>query len=560
MKTKTLIALLLGVGLSAGSAVFAQDVLMEIQMTVSDAGVEAVREAQEAPAPVAKKNLSPLRELQNIAREHKWRTGWDGERKRFIAIVSDTVDSDNPATDKDFFLKREAASRRAYLRAKTKIIEFFNQEMSASDSIFTPGTDIRAKFEEEMTAYETKMAEEKEKLAKLVERYNRAEAAELRGTTISDRLNDLMVAIIKKLDETYNADAQDEKLKAELAEAKKNLEEQMAVLAKIKKEAEESRKSLVREQVSEVTTMASMPLYGATVLMQLEGYDQKYQVAMIVVWSAALERAARAVVTHEPFKLTPKPDAPSLDEWLEKQDFSCMIGPRTFLDKDGNRIFLGIAADECNDKMDSVAQQQAQDFAALRAGAATMFSVKGDVEAYKCAKLMVNTYRNALTGEAQEKAMKSVETNISQNLAIKSNSGLQPVLEDNFVHAITNREIYVAVYEIDPTSVQEALEGERINYATKIQDERRQSLEAGRKQANEAAVNAARNRQDDIRSGAARQGQALSEELQRREAEKSGSGTGVKIIETTPAGTPEKKENQPTRGVFGGDVIIDEDF
>ena len=123
MKQKTLIALLLGIGISAGSIALAQEVPAQ---TVSDAGVEAVREAQETTAPAPQKKMTPAKVLKSIAKEKKWSEGWDAKKRRYITIVSETVNSTNPATDADFFIKREAAARRAYLSAKAEIIEFCN--------------------------------------------------------------------------------------------------------------------------------------------------------------------------------------------------------------------------------------------------------------------------------------------------------------------------------------------------------------------------------------------------------------------------------------------------
>ena len=236
-----------------------------------------------------------------------------------------------------------------------------------------------------------------------------------------------------------------------------------------------------------------------------------------------------------------------------------MIGPRTFLDKDGRRWFLGISADECGDDMDSVAQEQAQDFAEMFAKSTTAFSVMGDVESYKTAKLMVNTYRNALTGEAQEKAMKSVETQLRQTLEKKSIRGMQPVHGENHVHAIANREIYVAAYAIDSNSAEAALEGEIENYATKLQDEVHQSVEKGRKAVNEAAVEAVKNRSEDVASGAAQQGEALKQELDKRNAERNPPRTRVQGQEPAPADKTEKPTG-PTRGIFGGDADVSDDF
>ena len=553
MKQKTLIALLLGIGISAGSIALAQEVPAQ---TVSDAGVEAVREAQETTAPVPQKKMTPAKVLKSIAKEKKWSEGWDAKKRRYITIVSETVNSTNPATDADFFIKREAAARRAYLSAKAEIIEFCNTEMDAKDMLFVPGTDINAVFDKELKEIEANLVEEKEKLAKILDRYDRAEAAQLRGTTFADRLDDLIVAIIKKLDEEYNAGANDEKLKAELEAAKKNVEEQKAKVRKIEQEAEALKGSLVQEQSSAISTMASMPLYGATVLMQVEGFDEKYSVAMIVVWSEALERAARAIVTGEPFKLTPKPDATKLDDWVEKQNLASMIGPRTFLDQDGSRWFIGISAAEYNDDMGSVAQRRAKTFAEQFAKSATAFSVMGDVESYKSAQMLTKTYQNGKAPE-QEKAVMATEEKISQTLENKTIRGLQKVASDTVDHPITDREMYVAVYAIDSTSAQDALAIEKENYSTKIQQERYQTIEKGRNAVNQAAVEAAKNRPEDFKKGASEQSQALSQELEKRESEKQGAGINIKP--TTPSTKP-TKPTEPNKGIFGGDSDVSDDF
>lgn len=553
MKQKSLIAILLGLGLSAGTIAFAQEVPAQ---TVSDAGVEAVREAQETPAPAPQKKVTPEKVLKSIAKEKKWAEGWDAKRKRYISIVSENVDSDNPATDPNFFLKREAAARRAYLSAKAEIIEFCNTEMDAKDMLHVPGTDINAAFDKELKAVEASLVEEKENLAKILDRYNRAEAAELRGTTFGDRLEDLLVAVIKKLDEEYDADANDEKLKAQLEEARKNLEEQRAKVRKIEEQAEALKGSLVQEQSSATTTMASMPLYGATVLMQVEGFDQKYKVAMIVVWSEALERAARAIVTGEPFKLTPKPEASSLDEWIDKQNLANMIGPRTFLDKDGNRWFIGISAAEYNDDMNSVAQRRAKTFAEQFAKSMTAFSLMGDVESYKSAQMLIRTYQNG-NEPPREQAVATTEEKISQTLQNKTIRGLQKISSDTVDHTISNREMYVVVYAIDSTSAKDALAIEKENYATKIQQERYQTTEKGRNAANRAAVEAAKNRPDDFKKGQTEQAQAINQELQKRESEKKDSG--IKIEQSAPSTKPSKPA-ESTRGVFGGDTDVSDDF
>ena len=154
--------------------------------------------------------------------------------------------------------------------------------------------------------------------------------------------------------------------------------------------------------------------------------------------------------------------------------------------------------------------------------------------------------------------MKSVEVKIRQELDKKSTSGMHGVYTDNCEHAIANCDIFVSVQNLDLLSAQGAQKAEALNYATKIQDERYQASERGRRAVNTGAAEAAKNRPEDILRGATEQGEVLKQELDKRNAEKNPAGE-IKVREQAPVNKPENKA-EPGRGIFGGDADVSDDF
>ena len=567
MEKKRLFVTLLGAGVVAAAPwnSFAQENQAAAQpaaeqaapaQTVSDGGVEVMQQVQDMPPVPAKKTAKNARQaLTNAIKARKWKTGWDAKKKRFIVIEAAEVDTADPARDAQFIQLRDAAIKRAILQAKAKIIEFCNTKMDAMDMVHTPGTDVNKQLGAEAASIEAALVAEKNALAGILDRYNKAEAAELRGTTFADRLDDLLAATIKKIDSNYNKNEKDEKLKARLAEAKKNLENQKYKIAQLQKKAKALKGSLKRSQSSMVATMAAMPLYGASAIMQTESYDGKrYQVAIAMVWSVALERSARAIVTGEPFKLKPKANGKSLEEWLSKQNLATLVGPRQFIDKDGRRWFLGACARDYSDDLDEVDREKNKDIAEQFAKSVAAFSVMGDVESYKAARQEVRTYKNGKEPSSTQVA-ESLEKKLTQTIAGKTIRGLQEVAGEEVEHPISGKTIYVSVYAIDPTAAQAALAIERINYATRIQHERHETVERGRDAANRAAVQAAKNRPEDFQKGYKGQTKALNKELQsRKPAPARKKGVQMQITPT------EKKDAKSTKGVFAGDTDVSDDF
>ena len=550
-----------GIGLLCSAQVYAKDNVttktVVPKQVVSDEGIEAVRVAQEAsPAPVGKKFKNANALLREQLKANNWKQGWDKKKQRIIVIENAEFKTDNPTKDKDFFIKREQAVKKAYLTAKVDIISTINQEMSAIDIVSMPGSDINKKLGAERDQLDKEIAKEKEELAQLLEKTNKAEADMLRGTTFGERLNDMMVALIKKLDAEYDKNEWDEAKRARFEELKKQLELSTKRYSDLQGKADAMQASVRERQESAVETMASMPLYGSSIIMQTESLNDKngfYQVAVMFCWSMAMERAARAIVTGEEFKIKPSANAMSIDDWLETQNLATMIGPRQYLDAEGNRWFLGISARPYDDNLTPTQRRDNVRLSKQYAEQMAAFCLWADVEGYKMAKTVIES-------RGDEKSQKDIvaETyseRLTQLFRNKHIPGIEQKFDGELEHPITGTTVYVTVYGISSDSAKELLEIEKANYATKVMDNRHQAEERGRDAANKEAAKESENRAEDFQKGYNKQEQTLNGELQKRQPVINNAEVPSSNGKENP-----KKDKEAKSGVFGGDANVKDDF
>jgi hypothetical protein len=399
------------------------------------------------------------------------------------------------------------------------------------------------------------IAKEKEELATLLEKTNKAEADMLRGTTFGERLNDMMAALIKKLDSEYKKNERDEAKIARFEALKQQLEVSKKKYAELEDKAEAMQATVRERQESAVESMASMPLYGAAAIMQTESWNEgngQYQVAVMFCWSMVMERSARAIVTGEEFTVKPSANAKSVQDWLEDQNPATMIGPRQYIDNEGNRWFLGISARAYDDDLASSERRKNKQIADLYAQQMAAFCVWADVESYKMAKTAMESRGNEKV--QRDIVAESYSEKLTQSFQNKKIRGMQRLYSEEVEHPITGGTIYVAVYGINPNDAKTALEIEKINYATAVMDNRHQTVERGRDAANKAAVKASKNRAEDFQKGYNQQEKNINGELQKRQPAKK----GVEVLNNGKADT--KKEKKSTSGAFSGDTDVDDNF
>ena len=242
-------------------------------------------------------------------------------------------------------------------------------------------------------------------------------------------------------------------------------------------------------QMSAVETMAKMPLFGATVIMQTESWDSssgKYQLAILLCWSMELERMARAIATGEDVRLKPSANSLDIHDWLEKQDLATMIGPRQYVDKEGRRWFLGVTARPYSENLPSVKRRQNKNSVELFAQQMAAFSLFADVEGHKLALSAMET-GTAEGGNEAAVAEGSAER-LTQAFQNKKIRGLQRLAEEEVTHPITGEQIIVAVYGVNASDAHIALAVEKIIFATAVKANQHQAVERGRDAANQAAL------------------------------------------------------------------------
>lgn len=522
----------------------------------SDGGTEAVVEAQETSTPAEPfKDASKV--LAEVAKAKKWTQGWDRKKGRMIVLESAEFITKDPSTDKKFFTLRDLAAKKAVLKAKVGIIETFNAEMSGADMLDMPGSDVEKELGAERQAVADALEAQKLVLIQLLAKTDAAEAEALRGTTFGQRLDDMMSACIKKLDDDYNANQHDEASKARYEALKAEYAKARTAYKELKDKAEKMNKEIKSKQTSFVRKEARMPLYGASVIMQTESWDKttgRYQVAVLVTWSKVLEEAARAIATGNEYKTNP--GKKSISDWLADQDLGSMVGPRQYVDDEGNRWFIGISSRRYASSMNSTAREKARDLAEMSASQMAVFCVYADLESFKEAKAVVETRGDAdEESEEEDVAAESMAKKLSQTFQKKKVNGLQQLASEEAENAISGETVFVKVYGINANDAMEALKMEDLNIATKIEDNRHQTELRGRDAANAAAIKASENRPEDFQRGAQKQAGVLSEELQKRNPPKKAPivqrGSSVK---KTPGSV------QSTSGTFGGDADVSDDF
>ena len=576
MEKKKLFATLLGVGLAVGTPWqgFAQEQaapqqtaeqpadapVAEPPQTVTDAGVEAVREAQETEVPEATRE-DAASVLEKLMEKKGWTRGWDDRKKRFIAIGSAEFKVANPAKFNGLQMRRRLATMDAILQAKANIIQFLRQGMSADQQIIVPGTDLNKAMNAEVENLMDQVNRQKEVLADLLEKKDRAEADKLRGTTFGDRLDELMVATIKKLDKEYTGKEKDKALAARYEEAVKIYKAEYAHYQELVKKANASRKNLVETQKNSVKSMAAMPLFGATAVMQTESWDEDgtYQVAVMVVWSNVLERAARAIVTGSPFKIKKSSSSLTVQEWLREQDVATMVGPRQYIDKNGVRWFLGIASESVNRKLHPRTRNNNKTRARLFASQEALLSVTADLNAQQAAEDLLKVYDAGKDANGSADFSENMANDMNRNLRAKVENfvirGGQILFERTVKHPISGDDIHVVVYGFNPNHVAPALAAWTRNYATKTQALRYQTVERGRQAAVDDQVRKATNDPKDFQKGYNKQTKRFNKELQSRRPKQT---RGTKVYNKG-----KQKNNAPaksTAGTFGGDVGVSDDF
>jgi len=469
---------------------------------------------EQAPLSVPGKDASEI--AKDYLRRKGLKRGWDDERQRAITLGVAVFDSEDPAYDDTYITARSLAAMEAKLEAKAQLIEFFRTTMSAFNYAMIPGSDLSTKLEKERNQIERKLKAQQESLAKLLEEEDVAEAENLRGATLEDRLLSLIDASIKKLDETYSAAEIAEGKKKKFDRAKKRVEEAKQDLAEVEAQLSEIGDSLKKELRSGVETIAQMPLFGATTIAQFESWDddrEVYKVAVVMLWSIKMEKIVRAMIKGEEMKVPP--GKISRDKYLNDQNWCTSLGGRRFRDDKGDVWFIGIAAADIGET--AVEEEGARGEAASFAMQEVAMAIFSDMSSHKAAERMSQTQK--IGKKNQTVAGSSYAKELHEQIRSRDISGLQLLHDTECIHPISDRKLTIQIYGLNQTGAIAAMWAEEETYVTAVLDANVQQALKGHKQGLEGELAKAKG-QNNVESAAA---EASSQRVQDKvEAELSG--------------------------------------
>jgi hypothetical protein len=542
-----------------------------------DGGSEAVAAFQDGTVE-APRGLSPSEKagnvLRKLARGKGFKIGgWDDEKNRIMVITrtGDAMDSFDP----DFLEKREALAIETSLLAKARIIESFSTTASAENILSVPGNPIANQLKAEQKqlkdmekrAQQQYMEAQKE-TSVLMEAYDQARADELRGVTFGDRLNALLEASIRRLDETFDSQQIADDKKQRLDRIKKRLErasdideQRQTLLESVQEKIAALQGEVKKETKSSIETVSSMPLFGATTLMQVESYDDvdgQYDIASLVVWSPKLELEARGILIGEG-KGTPRKNKISIDEWLDKQNLASMVGARRYLASDGSTNFMGISAVEY-DPDDAGAYSMLEEQAILWAKQAAILSLTASVESVKSAERLKRDVIGA-DGKTESKINKSFSADIQESVKDVTIRGLETLRIEETIHEPTGKNVIVAVANVNSALAVKASSLMADTYATLKEVNADQSFIKGEEAGMRAEAAKTANNQEIFNAGAAAGANQVAAEYDSRERPRSASnarsgGQGDEATkEAKVSGT-----GQGQSGSWSGDVEVDDDF
>lgn len=541
-----------------------EEVVAQVAMSpeVPKAAQEAVRMQQAAFAGEAPFVSASQMVTNTVVNKLKLKTGFDPSNRTVIVVATAKARYRNPSRDRDFIDKRNMKALEAYLMAKADIIRAINVDFEGLDRSITVSEDESSKspIEQEFIAARVRLTEQQDKLADLLDAFDKEEAEALDNMQLTRRSLDQVAALDKKLSGPADATSLTAEQIAKRDAASKACSEFKKQLAALDDLAGKLPKKSDNEMKSDVKVTADMPLLGATVVTQSESWDKttkEYQMSLAVVWSAKLQQRAERCLSGDfspDGKVDPKKG--TIQDWMTKQKLDAMVGPRRFVDKDGRNLFIGIAAASLD--IPIAKQKGAKRFADVVAFNFVACSLLSDVKAFTHAKSHMSEYSDEFTEEESQKFAKSLYDEIVQTTG-GNLQGCVPLSQFavEYTHPISRKPIYVVPYYLDPDLSKDAKKLMEDSYAamgraTKAM-QRRQGMHEGQRQ----ALRQVRESKEEFNAG----------------VKEGFLGVQGKVNPPKPAGArhsvvPQVQGSKPKKpaaggsvgGVHSGDVDIDTDF
>ena len=405
--------------------------------------------------------LSKTKSSARLAKDFLKSVGLNKGDNGDIFIAVGTAYIEHKKFRKGFQLKRRLLVSEALLNAKQDFIEFMRTKMSAKDVITQPETPFTTEFDELVESTEMQVMDAFDNYVSALAKVDAASAQKIENIeyaliakegiigAIKKELPDLDTGAIRK--KVEKADA---KIAKDLSDARIELNKSEQALNKVKAELKKIKGKLLKENTSVVETISEMNVVGLFPIANFESWDgNQYQTTIICIWSTKEEKRARAIFAGKNFKV--EPSNLSLNDYLERQDWSSAQGMRKFTDNEGNFWLLSISSAMIKGSSGS-AMNRTIGLAQNNAKKQLVYSLYSDAKSKEKAKEKMQE----LAGEDENTVDVQTASNFSkeliqafQDLEIQGNS---EVFDTEAIHPISGQKIYVSIYGISTESVAKA--------------------------------------------------------------------------------------------------------
>lgn len=515
------------------------------------AEMQQVQAEEVAPAQTAKEAIE-----EYFNSKENWSKGYDEEADRII--VSDFIEFDvkNPKVSADFINRRKEKMSELMLKAKAKIIETIMSKMSGSRILDVPGNPIAKQLEKEQKEMNKALQAARDDLAKLDA--NLAEALSARDGLTASELVAVISSWFTKADKENIAEKFDADKKEAYANAKADFEAATAKYKELAEKAEALKGTISKKMETSLSRVSAMPIYGCTVLQQAESITEKngrykYQIAILYSWSGEMMKASGEILKGEAVKF--KPGKKSMKEWIagkaRKGALAQWIGPRQFIDNNGNMWFLGIACAAIDD--DSDTSEANREAAELEAASEVMFALYSDATSSKTLNKLMRTKVGA-NGEKETQVFKDFSKSQSESFKDIQISGNAELWSGTVRHEPSGLDMHVVVNGVNSGSVRALKDIQARAVSLGVEVNTYQEMERGRQDQLRNSFEASKNNAAARTAGAA----AASADLKAKAAARAAAKKPA-AVNTFKESANQSKSNTKGKLRRGTQIITDDD-
>lgn len=515
------------------------------------AEMQQVQAEEVAPAQTAKEAIE-----EYFNSKENWSKGYDEEADRII--VSDFIEFDvkNPKVSADFINRRKEKMSELMLKAKAKIIETIMSKMSGSRILDVPGNPIAKQLEKEQKEMNKALQAARDDLAKLDA--NLAEALSARDGLTASELVAVISSWFTKADKENIAEKFDADKKEAYANAKADFEAATAKYKELAEKAEALKGTISKKMETSLSRVSAMPIYGCTVLQQAESITEKngrykYQIAILYSWSGEMMKASGEILKGEAVKFNP--GKKSMKEWIagkaRKGALAQWIGPRQFIDNNGNMWFLGIACAAIDD--DSDTSEANREAAELEAASEVMFALYSDATSSKTLNKLMRTKVGA-NGEKETQVFKDFSKSQSESFKDIQISGNAELWSGTVRHEPSGLDMHVVVNGVNSGSVRALKDIQARAVSLGVEVNTYQEMERGRQDQLRNSFEASKNNAAARTAGAA----AASADLKAKAAARAAAKKPA-AVNTFKESANQSKSNTKGKLRRGTQIITDDD-